>query len=183
MITTDLRSRFSLKGFRSCKGMEGDSWSATLCLDRKPVAEVDYGGDGGSVRWRWLVPGGGGGPHFYGGGMEGPADAVCPAGVVWRDFVLGLPPDSTYGKPLPVNDDMALDELIGDAQEAKKLGRLSKGNVVFRLAGDARGAWRMVGLRGVRALSAEQRAKLSAELQARHGAQLERFYEPVRAAS
>jgi len=42
-----------IKGFRSCRGDEGDAYSYALHVEGKRVADVSYDGRGGSVRFVW----------------------------------------------------------------------------------------------------------------------------------
>ena len=105
--------RLSLKGIKSFRGHEGHGLNATLLMDGVKVADVLDEGNGGSMRFYWT---------------DGHHDTPNEAKVF------------AYLKEMGVEGREPLDgvvaELADEAENAKRLRRLAKTHVLFRLPGD-----------------------------------------------
>lgn len=165
---SNLKDRISIRTLRTCRAMEGEAFSLTLCIDGKPAAHVNNEGCGGPTTWRWI----GSSAAFNSEKPEGgPAEPLTMAGQVWHDYVASLPPWDCNGKMRATCDDIALDEWINQQAEEKRIVRWSKKNVVFRLPNDEEGTYRLIGRRDRGVLSEADRVGLVEALRVKHKGQ------------
>ena len=128
-----------IKNYRECAGNEGPAFSCSLWIDGVKAAEVRYDGRGGPYMWRWLN------------------DA---AKATWAAYVKAqppMPPLHAGDKPLAINDDIALEDIINADRERKQVARWCKTNVVFRLVTDEPGVYRK--FKGKLTLAVKQRMR------------------------
>ena len=114
-----------IKSYKECAGNEGPAFSCSLWIDGVKAAEVKYDGWGGPYLWRWLN------------------DA---AKATWDAYVKAQPPvppmhEGEGDKPLAIDDDIALEDIINADRERKQIARWCRTNVVFRLKGDEPGTF------------------------------------------
>ena len=164
-----LRDRLSIKASRSCRGREGIAWSATLCVDGKPAAQISDDGNGGMLHWDWI-----GGRGFFSGEERdgGPSPALTPAGQVWHDYVAALPADDCGA----VTDATAIARLVDEDESARKCARIDKKEVRFRLAGDASDCFRTIGRPDKAALTEQDRISIRLYLAQKYGQRLVKVY-------
>lgn len=105
--------RLSLVGIKSFRGREGYGLNATLLLDGVKVAEVLDEGNGGSTRYNWT---------------DGHHDTPNEAKVHGYVRELGFTGDEDL--------DMLVAEMADEAENAKRMKRLAKTNVLFTLPQD-----------------------------------------------
>ena len=123
--TNNQLRRFTLRGLKTINTDDGYAFSVTLCLDGKPVASASNDGNGGCNRWDWI-----------GRRPNGSDLAATGAETLWLSIVAAMPPVSFEGQTLTKSSDWVLDELISDFENDKRLRRLAKTRILFRLAGD-----------------------------------------------
>ena len=122
-LTMDL----TVTKMKSMPGLDGLAWSATLCLDGKPVATCHDEGNGGGLDWNWTL-----GDTRYENG---------PLATKVRAYAKSLPPITLDGTTFPCDLDSLVAQLADEAQAAARRKRLCAKKTVGRLPGDAPGTW------------------------------------------
>ena len=136
-----------MRKVKTFRGREGDGFNAELCRDGKPVAFVMDDANGGMYRWEWYdrseprvkktVEGYDGKPFER---------TMTPEEAKLEDHVATLPKESwEYDAELhAVTDEIFVGGLVDDVANDKRMKRLCKTKVLFRLAGDKEGEYRTV---------------------------------------
>lgn len=125
------KGKYSIKGIKSFQGMEGYGFNATLLRDGKPVAFCIDEGCGGEVRIEWKD------------GYHGtPEEARLTAHLATIPPVLSdLGGEGADKITLTVDAGWFVTDLVSDEEERRRLERLAKKSILFRLPTDKKGAW------------------------------------------
>ena len=153
--------KIDIKSYKTCAGRDGVAFSYTLILDGVKAAEVTNEGCGGCNLYRWSDQAGGRSK------MKDALLAHCRVAVV--------PIVASWGMACSVDEmhesqilDIVLEEVVGKIEEEKKLKKLCKTKVAFRIKGDPEGTWRTF-----KADWAAQKIALEFSLKKEFGAKLE----------
>jgi hypothetical protein len=141
-------STYTIKGYRTIKGMDGDAYNVNLLRDGKKIAEVIYSGHGGPLDWDWcdrMKPR----VEVEVAAADGTKYIVrqTQEEVRLRKYLEGktytLP---GYPEEYPMDPDCFVDGLINDEMEKKQVLKWCRTKTVFRLKTDPEnmGAWRTI---------------------------------------
>lgn len=117
---------YSVKGIKTFEGREGYGFNATLLRDGVPVAFCIDAGNGGMVNIEWND------------GRNGKEAVLLEA------YCATLPPSPsgfTGVDPIPMCDEMFIAQLVDDEENRRRLVRLSKSKILFRLPTGNPDAW------------------------------------------
>jgi len=139
---------YSVRKVKSFRGNEGLGFNAELCRDGKPVAYVMDDAGGGMYRWEWYD-------------REAPRTKVSVGGLCGGEHERNATPEEARllahvrtlpkeesewdkGMSYPVNDEIFVGGLVDDYENDRRLRRVCKTKVLFRLEGDKEGEYRTV---------------------------------------
>lgn len=128
---------YSVRKVKTFEGMEGQGFNAELMRDGRPVAFVIDEASGGEYHFDWY-------DQSHGESAEE---------KLLTDFCAQLPKEklgpefcSAAGDEIAVDPDMYVGRLVDEYEDAKRLVRLCRTRLLFRVKGDTPGEYRTVSL-------------------------------------
>jgi len=138
-------SKYTINGYKSIKGTDGDAFNVNLLRDGKKVAEVMYDGRGGDWDWDWCDRTK---PRIEFERLNGAGDRVMFLGTHEEACLYAAIEGKTYTPPwsdeaLQITPDDFIDDLINEDREHREMLKWCKTKTVFRLKTDPTdtGSW------------------------------------------